>query len=103
MKILKELDKFIHLRPNCLLTRKPVLVVSSTTVYVWSWFRKRIFDWHIRRHGYLTHWPTPSIEMIKMHPEKFVSFHVLDIDQLDFNNCIDQLILCAEKDYLDGL
>lgn len=102
MKILKELDTIFHLRPNCLLTRKPVLVVSSTTVHGWTWLKKRLFHWQIARHGYPTKWPTPAFSEIKMHPEKFREFHVLDIHQVKYNQCIDHLIICAEKDYLES-
>ncbi len=102
MKILKELDTFFQLRPNCLLTRKPVLVVSSTTVYGWSWLKKQLFHWQISRHGFLTKWPTPAIDEIKTHPEKYKNFHILNVDQIKFNQCIDHLIACAENDYLES-
>ena len=102
MKIPQELDNIINLRPNCLLTRKPVLVVSSTTVYGWSWLIKRLFHWQIRRHGYLTKWPTPSLHEINRRPEIYKNFHILNVDQIKFNGCIDFLISCAENDYLES-
>ncbi len=99
IKILQECHNRLYLSPNCLLTRKPVLVVSSTSGLGWNaipaWIKRRFFHWQISRHGYKTLWPVPRDLLVHRNP----NFHYLDVDKIKFANCIDFLIVCAENDY----
>jgi hypothetical protein len=96
-KIKTFLRPFLRLRPNCLLTRKPVRIESSTRVHndgllsfpQFRWFRQKIYQWQIVRHGY------------KMASFDDQAVHVIDVDQIHFSNLLDYLIACAERDYLE--
>ena len=78
IKILKELQQFLNLRPNCLLTRKPVLVVSPTRMASLTWLKRRLYLWQIRRHGYPISWPVPQTLLKNRDPK----FHYLNIEEI---------------------
>ena len=85
-KIATFLRPFLKLRPNCLLTRKPIRIESSTQVGA---LKQGLYRWQIKRHGY------------KIASLNELTVHVINVDQIQFSNLLDHLISCAEIDYLE--